>query len=111
MLAEPQGESSAVVRHRVLAARERQARRFEGRGIVCNGQMQGRDLRSHCRLDSKGEKLIRGAVGKMGLSARTYDRLLKVARTIADLDGRDAIAADDIHEAIQYRILDQKLRG
>jgi magnesium chelatase family protein len=111
ILAEPKGESSAAVRSRVLAARERQARRFEGKGIVCNGQMQSRDLRSHCRLDGKGETLIRGAIGKMGLSARSYDRLLKVARTVADLDSRDAIAADDIREAIQYRILDQKLRG
>ncbi len=106
IMAAPQGEESATVRERVLEARARQGRRFQGSRTVCNGQLAGRDLREHCRLDGAGERILRDAIKRMGLTARTYDRVLKVSRTLADLGGRDAVLADDLKEALQLRALD-----
>ncbi|MBM3266075.1 MAG: YifB family Mg chelatase-like AAA ATPase [Candidatus Sericytochromatia bacterium] len=110
IMAAPQGEPSAVVRERVREARARQGRRFQGRGgrIVCNGQMVGRELRQHCRLDAASERVLAGAIRQLGLTARTYDRVLKVARTLADLAGRDEIRSDDLKEALQLRVLDAR---
>ncbi len=101
------GESSAEVRRRVDRAHSRQLERFAGKRIVCNSQMGACDLRSHCGLDSAGERLLDAAIDRLHLSARAYGRILKIARTIADLDGRDRILAPHVAESIQYRTLDR----
>jgi magnesium chelatase family protein len=101
------GESSAEVRRRVDRAHSRQLERFAGKRIVCNSQMGALDLRSHCGLDSAGERLLDAAIERLHLSARAYGRILKIARTIADLDGGDRILAPHLAESIQYRTLDR----
>ena len=103
------GEPSAAVRARVRAARDRQEHRL-GSGRV-NADLSPREVRMHCALDSAGEALLRDAMRRLALSARAFHRILKVARTIADLDAADAIAAGHIAEAIQYRTLDRAARG
>ncbi len=95
-------ESSADVRARVNAARERQRARFAD-SSRCNARMQTKELRQFCAPDAEGDALLKAAFDTMHLSARSYDRILRVARTIADLEGSDAIRADHIAEAIQYR--------
>ena len=95
-------ESSAAIRERVNAAREIQRQRFSDR-VLCNARMQGKELRTFCAPDEEGDALLRAAFDTMQLSARSYDRILRVARTIADLEGADTIRADHIAEAIQYR--------
>jgi magnesium chelatase family protein len=101
-------ESSAVIRARVEAARERQRRRFTGLpGLHANAHMGPRDLRLHCRLEADAEEVLRGAMTRLGLSARAFHRILKVARTIADLAGEDRVGASHVAEAIQYRTLDR----
>lgn len=111
VLSEPTGESSAAVRTRVLVARERQTRRLAAGGIFCNGQMQSRELLKYCAVDTAGRQLLRDAITKFGLSARTHDRVLKVARTIADLAGAERIALKHVEEAFAYRYLDSRLRA
>ena len=101
------GESSADIRARVERARMIQLERFRGRKIFSNTQMTARDLRRHCQPDAPAEKLMEVAMNKLGLSARAYTRILKVARTIADLDGALAITGAHVAEAIQYRSLDR----
>lgn len=101
-------ESSAVVKERVNAARAVQRARFENSGLHCNSEMSIREIREYCALDAEGERLISGAFEKLHLSARGYTRILKVARTIADLDGSEKISPQHIAEAIQYRSLDRK---
>lgn len=102
------GEPSASVRERVVAARKVQQHRFAGRkGLFKNADMQSKDIREYCRLDDAGEELIKLAITKLGLSARAYDRILKVARTIADLAATESIRTEHIGEAIQYRSLDR----
>ncbi len=102
-------EKSAVVRDRVIRAREKQTVRFTGsRGIYNNAQMNSRLLRKYCRLDEAGSKILRNAMERLGLSARAYDRILKVSRTIADLDGEENILAHHISEAVNYRNLDRE---
>ena len=101
-------EPSAAIRQRVEQARDRQRRRFRDRpGIHANAHMAARDLRRHCRLPEAGERLLRDAVGRLGLSARAYHRILKIARTIADLAGADDLSPMHVSEAIQYRSLDR----
>ena len=99
-------ESSAEIKKRVEAARAIQRRRFSSSVTSCNARMDSRELRSFCVLDAESEELMRGAFEAMGLSARSYDRILRVARTIADLDGSEEIRSDHLAEAIQYRSYD-----
>ncbi len=102
------GESSAAIRGRVDTAREVQLARFRGRKIFCNAQMGPRDLKKFCAPEPAAEQLLERAMAKLGLSARAYTRILKVARTIADLDGAPAtLSAAHVAEAIQYRSLDR----
>ena len=96
-------ESSAVVRARVNAARARQAERFEGTGVSCNAHMTAAMVGEHCRLDDAGERILKTAFDRMGLTARSHDRILRAARTIADLDGEPRISAAHLAEAVQYR--------
>ena len=104
------GESSATIRSRVMIAREIQMKRFSGRkGIFSNADMQSKDIKEFCQIDSDGEELLKMAITKLGLSARAYDRILKVSRTIADLDHSEKILPHHISEAIQYRTLDRNL--
>ncbi len=102
-------ESSASIRARVLAARERQRLRFVDarEKIYANAQMTTRQIRAFCELPPEAERLLERAMQQQGLTARAHDRILKVARTVADLDGADAIALPHIAEAIQYRTLDR----
>jgi len=107
---EPTGEPSAVIRSRVEQARERQLHRFAGRPhLFCNARMESKDIRKCCTIDEKGEALLKMAITKLGLSARAFDRILKVARTIADLEASPEIRPEFISEAIQYRSLDRQL--
>ncbi|MCU0276323.1 MAG: YifB family Mg chelatase-like AAA ATPase [Acidobacteria bacterium] len=101
-------ESSAVVRARVAQARQRQHERFRvlKRRVFANGQMRNAEIRRFCALDDEGGELLRRAVERFDLSARGYFRILKVARTIADLQGAETIAASSVQEALQYRSLD-----
>ena len=102
------GETSAAIRDRVVKAREIQGQRFIGISDVhCNAQMSTKMVRRLCRLDETGSQLLKKAMTSLGLSARAYDRILKVARTIADLDRCEAILSRHIAEAIQYRNLDR----
>jgi magnesium chelatase family protein len=102
------GEASAAIRARVDAARAVQLQRFCGRTLFCNAQMSARDLKKFCTTEPAAEQLLERAMAKLGLSARAYTRILKVARTIADLDGAPAtLAAAHVAEAIQYRSLDR----
>jgi magnesium chelatase family protein len=103
----PEGESSAGIRVRVIAARERQRVRLEGEGIFSNAQMSPRQIRKSCRIDAESERLLESAMTRLGLSARAYDRILKVSRTIADLDGHAEISAVHVSEAVGYRSLDR----
>jgi magnesium chelatase family protein len=104
------GESSAAIRERVVRARQKQTDRFkEKKSIYCNADMGSKEIREYCRIDTGGEELLKMAITKLGLSARAYDRILKVARTIADLAGSENIYPEHISEAIQYRSLDRNL--
>jgi magnesium chelatase family protein len=100
-------ESSGEIRTRVSAARERQLARLEGQGIFANAQMTPRHLRRFCMLDAEGERLLESAMTRIGLSARAYDRILKVSRTIADLDASTEIRPAHVAEAVGYRSLDR----
>ena len=96
-------EGTATVRERVENARGLQRERFKGSSIYCNAQMGAREVREHCRHDDGCASLLEGAMRALGLSARGYARVLKVARTIADLTGARGIGAGHVAEAIQYR--------
>ncbi|MBI3872418.1 MAG: YifB family Mg chelatase-like AAA ATPase [candidate division Zixibacteria bacterium] len=107
---EEAGEPSAAIRGRVNKARERQLERFaHEKGMYCNAHMESKHLRIFCPIDNESLDLLRRAITKLGLSARAYDRILKVSRTIADLDGTIDIHPQHIAEAIQYRNLDRTL--
>ncbi len=98
------GEPSETIRARVEAARDRQRARYQGiKGVTCNSEMTPGEIRRFCKLDADGEKLIKGVMLHYQISARVYHRLLKLARTIADLNGSESITSADIAEAIQYR--------
>jgi magnesium chelatase family protein len=100
-------EASIAIRDRVNRAREAQLSRYAGMPFFCNAQMRASDFRLHCQIEAGGERLLELAINRLGLSARAYTRILKVSRTIADLDGAGAIAAHHVSEAIQYRSLDR----
>ena len=101
-------ESSAAVRERVIRARQVQLERYRGeKSLYANAQMPPRLVRRYCALSPEGEKLLESAIQRLGLSARAHDRILKVSRTIADLEGRPAIEPKHLSEAIQYRTLDR----
>jgi len=100
-------EDSALIRGRVINARNRQRDRFTSDGIFSNAAMTPRLIRSYCRIDSESETMLERAMARLGLSARAYDRILKVSRTIADLDGADEIKSDHVAEAVHYRSLDR----
>jgi magnesium chelatase family protein len=102
-------EGSHEIRERVMTARERQRQRFHCSGdrIFSNAQMNTRQIRAHCELDSEAERLLERAMQQQGLTARAHDRILKVARTIADLEGAEHLAVPHLAEAIQYRTLDR----
>lgn len=102
------GESSSVIRKRVEAARRRQAERYAGQGCACNADIPASHLQEACSVTEEAERLLKRAFEKFGFSARSYERVLKVARTIADLDGCDTIGTAHAAEAVQYRTLDRK---
>jgi magnesium chelatase family protein len=105
-----ESESSELVRSRVARARLVQRKRLRSEnGVRCNARLPNRLIRKHCQLDSAGLDLIKQAATSLNLSARAYDRILKVARTIADLAGSDRINVDHLSEAVQYRALDRNL--
>ena len=106
------GEPSASIRDRVIAARQRQEQRFDGNArVTCNARMEARDIKQHCQLGDEPKELLRMAMNELDLSARAYDRILKVSRTIADLAGADSINTEHISETLQYRTLDRQLWG
>jgi magnesium chelatase family protein len=100
-------EESSVIRARIMEARRVQCKRLEAFGAYCNGQMSPRMIRCFCKLDAESEKQMENAIVRLGLSARAYDRILRVARTMADLEGIEKIQARHVAEAIQYRSLDR----
>lgn len=108
---ESTGESSAAIRARVIEARARQAHRLAGRGLHCSAHMGPRELKEFCALDEAGQNLLSRASAQFGFSARAHHRLLKMARTIADLAGEERIGVGHLAEAIQYRVLDRKSYG
>ncbi len=102
-------ENSSDVRERVMKARDIQAKRFEGNeGVYCNAQMSSKQLKEICVISSVGQNLLKTAMDRLNLSARAYDRILKVSRTIADLAGSEEIKPEHLAEAIQYRSLDRE---
>ncbi len=106
------GETSAQIRDRVIAARRRQHERFKAKPkITCNARMATRELKQFCELDDPTRELLKNAMADWNLSARAYDRILKVARTIADLAGSENVLSDHVSEAIQYRSLDRQIWG
>lgn len=105
----PPAETSACVRERVCGARAAQQARFVGRPLYCNAQMGAREIREFCAIGEEVRTLLRAAIQQLGLSARAFDRILKVARTIADLTGAERIEVPHVAEAIQYRSLDRKM--
>lgn len=104
---QPTGEASSVVRSRVQVARERAGIRFQDESLGCNAEMQSCHIRQWCALDDVSRSLLEGAIRKLGLSARATDRILKVARTIADLAGDDTLQAFHVAESVQYRTIDR----
>lgn len=102
-----QAESSSIIRSRVVESRLIQQKRFIRTGIYCNAQMENKEVRVFCRMENRAASLIKDAFEKFRLSARAYNRLLKVARTIADLDGSDVIKENHAAEAVQYRCMDR----
>jgi len=102
-MGKPAGESSAVVRARVERARRIQSERFRGEKIFANAQMGVREVRLYCQLEQNAQRLLEQAIDHLNLSARAYHRVLKVARTIADLEQSEMIKAAHVAEAIQYR--------
>jgi magnesium chelatase family protein len=112
MAGERTSETSAQIRERVIAARQLQHLRFADRPkITCNARMGSKDLSKYCQLSEETRELLKMAMTEYNLSARAYDRILKVSRTIADLRGGENISSDHISEAIQFRSLDRQWWG
>jgi magnesium chelatase family protein len=107
LASETPSESSAEIRERVVRARQIQQERFAGEKLFSNAQMSPRLIRKYCAIDSSSKGLLERAITMLGLSARAYDRILKVSRTLADLEGRELIESGHVSEAIQYRTLDR----
>jgi magnesium chelatase family protein len=107
LMNESRAEPSKDIRQRVSWAREIQSRRFSRAKLYCNAQMSSRHIKAHCKIDATSRSLLESAIDKLGLSARAFNRVLKIARTIADLEGEPNILVDHISEAIQYRNLDR----
>jgi magnesium chelatase family protein len=106
------GENSDQVRERVIQARKIQDQRYKAtQGVYCNAQISSKQIRTHCTLNEAGQTLLKTAMERLSLSARAYDRILKLARTIADLEGTELIQTEHIAEAIQYRSLDRETWG
>ncbi|ABK97788.1 Mg chelatase-related protein [Pelobacter propionicus DSM 2379] len=103
-----EGESSAVIAKRVEAARGIQLERFKGTKVHCNAHMNPRQIRKFCEPDAAGHRLLEMVTERLGFSARAYTRILKVARTIADLEYSESVREQHLAEAIQYRSLDRK---
>lgn len=102
------GENSGTIRQRVIEAYAVQAQRFvKKKGVFCNADMESKEIKEYCQIDKAGEELLKTAMNRLGLSARAYDRILKVSRTIADLNGSSDIKTEHLSEAIQYRSLDR----
>jgi magnesium chelatase family protein len=102
------GEASVAIRERVMVARDIQMKRFAGRqGLFSNADMDSKEIKEFCDIDAAGADLLKTAMNRLGLSARAYDRILKVARTIADLAQSEEIRPEHLGEAIQYRSLDR----
>jgi magnesium chelatase family protein len=102
------GEPSSAIRNRVMNAREIQKNRFKGTKLHNNAQMGTRHIRKHCRLNQDCRDLLKNAIEKLGISGRAYDRILKVSRTIADLEAKESIESAHLAEAIQYRAFDKR---
>ena len=103
----PEGESSESIRVRTSSARRIQEERFAGTPTIVNARMTSKQLREHARLDKQSRELLNAAIEQLGLSARAHDKILKIARTIADLDGKEKIEASHLAEAVGYRVLDR----
>ena len=109
LLSRPSGECSAEIRKRVVPARQVQHHRFTETDTNCNARMSPKEIQNYCQLDQSSQQLLKLAISELNLSARAYDRILRVARTIADLENLESIADKHISEAIQYRSLDRQL--
>jgi len=107
LMADPNAETSKKIRQRVMSARQIQNRRFKRARIYSNAQMASRHIRSHCRIDDDAGSVLESAIDRLGLSARAYNRILKISRTIADLEAAADIQVHHVTEAIQYRSLDR----
>ena len=104
-----QGESSDIIRKRVINARKVQAERYKNNpGIYCNAQMNSKLMKEVCAINTPGQSLLKTAIARLNLSARAYDRILKVSRTIADLAESESIQPEHLAEAITYRNLDRE---
>jgi magnesium chelatase family protein len=108
LMRESNAESSAEIRKGVAACRAIQSKRFARTKFYCNAQMSSRHIKKHCQIDTASRNLLESAIDKLGLSARAFNRILKIARTIADLQAEPNLLVDHISEAIQYRNLDRK---
>lgn len=104
----PDGETSAEIRKRVEKARAIQNERYRGFGINCNARLTSALMQEYCTLTPDADRILKNAFENLGMSARSYDRILKIARTVADLDNADKIGASHIAQAIQFRSLDRK---
>ncbi len=109
MAGQSDGESSGAIRERVKTARERQKARFHSKTLFCNAQMGPRQIKKYCPLSADSQNLLEKAMDYLGLSARAYHRILKISRTIADLENGENILPHHVSEAIQYRNLDRRL--
>jgi magnesium chelatase family protein len=103
------GVDSATLRQQVMNARQAQRRRFGDGATTTNATMGPRQIRQHCKLDDPGEVLLKQAMQEMGLSARAHDKILRVARTLADMEGSESVQSQNVAEAVQYRRLDRAL--